>query len=140
MYHIVLYIKIATKYQEFALGGGCFGAWKHHQTILTQILIDLRSDWVDFFVQIKVISKKKKKVKASFGLFSFLLQNSASNVLKTGYFAYSSGRWEGARAPRPGCATGLDCFVFEAVSMEKIFIQHYFVSNKNEFVSFSNKI
>ena len=34
------------------------------------------------------------------GLFSFLVQKSASKVPKTGCFAYSSGQW-GARAPPP---------------------------------------
>ena len=33
------------------------------------------------------------------GLISFLVQKSASKVLKTGYFAYSSGKWGGS-SPR----------------------------------------
>ena len=44
--------------QEFALGG-CFGDWKTHQKILTQILIELWSDRVGFSVRIQVISQKK---------------------------------------------------------------------------------
>ena len=48
--------------QEFALErGGCFGGWKQHQTILPQIFIVLHLDWVGFYAQIQVISKKKKK-------------------------------------------------------------------------------
>ena len=37
--------------QEFA-EGGCFGCWKQHRTILTQILIGLHSDLVGYFSQI----------------------------------------------------------------------------------------
>ena len=45
--------------QEFAMGG-CFRGWKQHQTIWTQILFGLQSNRVAFYVQIQVISKKKK--------------------------------------------------------------------------------
>ena len=48
--------------KEFALGGGCFGGWKQHQTILTQILIGLHLDWVGFSIQIQVIPPPKKKI------------------------------------------------------------------------------
>ena len=41
--------------------GCCFGNW--NQTILTQILIDLWSDWVGFPVQNEMSQKKKKKEK-----------------------------------------------------------------------------
>ena len=40
------------------------------------------------------------------GQFSFLVQKSALKVLKTGYFAYTSGQWRGFRLPAPpGYAT-----------------------------------
>ena len=41
-------------------GGGCFGGWKQHQTMLTQILVGLHSDAVGFSGQILVIPPKKR--------------------------------------------------------------------------------
>ena len=35
---------IQARSQEFAAEEGCFGGWKQHQTILTQILIGPQSD------------------------------------------------------------------------------------------------
>ena len=83
----------------------------------------IHQNWDAFSVQIYVISTKKSsaKLKPSFfvwnhiwsltnyhrqyhwvggGLFSFLVQKSASKLPKTGCFAYSSGQW-GAIAPPP---------------------------------------
>ena len=39
------------------------------------------------------------------GQFSFLVQKSTSKVLKTGYFAYSSGQWGGLEPPTRPLAT-----------------------------------
>ena len=60
--HVLDQNSIQARSQEFALEGGCFGGWKQNQTILTQILIGLKSDRVGFSVEIQVISKKKEKV------------------------------------------------------------------------------
>ena len=36
---------LQARSQEFAMGvGGCFGGWKQHQTVMTQVLICLHSD------------------------------------------------------------------------------------------------
>ena len=107
-------------------GEGCFGGWKQNQTILTQILIGLFSDWPKFrwspkkkkkcfqwnwdrfSVQSKFFWLKSREVLDQFSsliplgwaIFVFV-RKSASKVLKTGYFAYSSDQWGGARAPPP---------------------------------------
>ena len=51
--------KAYRTYVQYQTAILCFGYWKKHQTIVTQISIELWSPWVGFFVQNEVISKKK---------------------------------------------------------------------------------
>ena len=74
------------------------------------IQADLQFFW---FISYQVFHQVSSQISLG-GLFSFLVQKSASKVLKTGYFAHVLGQWGGYRPP--GCATEIPGILSETIN------------------------